>query len=167
MIARRYHLEAALLAGADVTQAVRIQDAFLAALPEGALQDADCLDMLGYSLGEVGRHSEAATVYKLAASSPSTSTGHVTQLAVKHVIQSSRAGSVDEAIAFLALTVQDMIDRGVPWRTLEPIVMQHLSKESELLPAVQAALLCARRAGMSRWAQLHGFDKELTTEIWS
>jgi len=167
MIARRYHLEAALLAGADVTQAVRIQDAFLAALPEGALQDADCLDMLGYSLGEVGRHSEAATVYKLAASSPSTSTGHVTQLAVQHVIQSSRAGSVDEAIAFLALTVQDMIDRGVPWRTLEPIVMQHLSKESELLPAVQAALLCARREGMSRWAQLHGFDKELTTEIWS
>jgi ubiquinone/menaquinone biosynthesis C-methylase UbiE len=163
MIARRYHLEAALLAGADVPQALRIQDAFLAAIPEGALQDADCLDLLGYSLGEVGRHSEAAMVYKWAAASPSTSTEHVAQLAVKHLIQSSRAGSVDDAITFLALTVRDMIERGVPWTRLEPIVMQHLSEESGLLPAVQAALLCARRESMSRWAHLHGFDKEFTT----
>jgi hypothetical protein len=163
MIARRYHLEAALLAGADVPQALRIQDAFLAAIPEGALQDADCLDLLGYSLGEVGRHREAAMVYKWAAASPSTSTEHVAQLAMKHLIQSSRAGSVDDAITFLALTVRDMIERGVPWTRLEPIVMQHLSEESGLLPAVQAALLFARRESMSRWAQLHGFDLELTT----
>ena len=87
---------------------------FIQQLPPGDVQDADCLDLVGYLLGEAGNYEQSARVYRLAMNSPSTSQDHVVKLAFDYCRVMKRAGhfrqAVDEAVCVLC----DLVTSGIP-----------------------------------------------------
>jgi len=151
MIAHRYHLDAVLrmAAPADVVRAA--EDAFLAALPAGELQDADNIQMLAFSLGEHGRREEAAATYRKAAGSPSTFTDHAIGLSLHYLTQARLAGSIAEALDFFVLSVTDMLEHGIPWARLEPIIQAGLAAQPDIAAPIAEALATARRQSPSQW----------------
>lgn len=54
-------------------------------MPPGVVQDADCLDICGYLLGELGNTVEGLTIYEKCLLSPSTSRGHVFELLIRYL----------------------------------------------------------------------------------
>ena len=156
MIAHRYLLDAVLRMAApgDVVRAA--EDAFLGALPAGELQDADNIQLLAYSLGEHGRHEEAAATYRKAAASPSTFTDHAIHLSVRHLAQAQKIGATREALDFLVLTVTEMIERGVPWPRLEPTIRAELDFLPDMAAPILETLAAARRSGLQQWAAAYG-----------
>jgi SAM-dependent methyltransferase len=153
MIARRYHLDAVLRSETDRRRIRAIEDAYLAALPDGEVQDADCGQMLAYSLGEHGRHAEAAAVYRKLAGTPSVLADHAIHLCVRYLAQARRAGSSEAAEEFLVLTIADLLDHGAGWSQIEPHLRRELvAAEQPLVPMLQL-LDTARRAGLALWQE--------------
>jgi SAM-dependent methyltransferase len=116
----RYFVESlALDRGSTHPHVASTIDRFIQHLPHGDVQDADCLDMVGYLLGEAGNYKESAHVYRLAMNSPSTSQDHVVKLAFDYCRVMKRAGhfrrAVDEAVPVLC----DLVTSGIPVHEFE------------------------------------------------
>jgi SAM-dependent methyltransferase len=153
MIARRYHLDAMLRSGADPSVLRAVEDAFLAALPQGELQDADCVQMLAYSLGEHGRHGEAAAVYRRLAGAPGVLGNHALHLCTRYLKEARRAGSGEAAEAYLVSTVTDLLDHGAAWQQIEPDLRRELDAVEQPAEPILRALGIARRAGLLEWQE--------------
>ncbi|MEM1109173.1 MAG: class I SAM-dependent methyltransferase [Planctomycetota bacterium] len=110
--AARILLECRAIGEPQATGAIRaVIDRMLGLSLEGALQDADCLDLCGYLLAEIGDEEAAWQVDRSCIESPSTTAEHVMQLAARNVIR----GRGDAArVKWLRDVVVDLRDRMVP-----------------------------------------------------
>jgi SAM-dependent methyltransferase len=151
MIAHRYHLDAVLRMAAPADVVGAAEDSFLAALPAGELQDPDNIELLAFSLGERGRNEKAAATYRKAAASPSAFTDHSIHLSLRHLMQAQLAGSTGEALDFLVVTVTDMLDHGVSWARLGPLIREGLASQPDMAALVAEALATARRQALEQW----------------
>jgi SAM-dependent methyltransferase len=151
MIAWRYYLDAILRSETDPRVIAGAEDGYLAALPDGDVQDADCGQLLGYSLGEHGRHAEAASVYRRMAGTPSLLTDHAISLAVEYLKQAGKAGSASDARDYLARTVLDLVEHRVPWPAIGPHLRRTLTEAGEPIEPVMR-LINPERAVMRREA---------------
>ena len=82
---------------------------FVDRLPREDLQDADCLDLLGHLLLNLGDHERAAAVFALASRSPSTVADHAIILAFDHLLATSALGRANEGVALIVDTVVDLL----------------------------------------------------------
>ncbi|HEX4504243.1 MAG TPA: class I SAM-dependent methyltransferase [Alphaproteobacteria bacterium] len=146
MIAWRYYLDAVLRSGAKPHAIAAAEDGYLAALPDGDIQDADCGQLLAYSLGEHGRHAEAASVYRRMAGTPSVLADHAITLAIDYLKQAGKAGSAGEARDYLAGTVLDLIEHGVPWSGIMPHLRSTLAAAGQPFDPVIKLINPARAA---------------------
>jgi SAM-dependent methyltransferase len=90
----------------------RIQE-FLKLAPAGPVQDADCLDICGYLLGECGRVDEALAVYERCLLSPSTSKDHVFELALRYVELVTKNQVRADAHTVVASVLADLMQFGM------------------------------------------------------
>jgi len=82
----RYYIESLARTLPQDDPLVRQQlDTFTDALPPGALQDADCIDLVAYLFGELGDVDRSCRLLEQAIWSPSTTAEHVMQLACRHL----------------------------------------------------------------------------------
>jgi SAM-dependent methyltransferase len=82
---------------------------FLDRLPPQHLQDADCLDVVGQLLLNLGDYERAAMVFELASRSPSTVADHAIILAFDHLLATSALGRGSEGVALIVDTVIDLL----------------------------------------------------------
>ncbi|MEM7626643.1 MAG: methyltransferase domain-containing protein [Planctomycetota bacterium] len=85
----------------------RLIEDYLTLCPPGELQDADCLDLCAYLLGEIGELSTSADVARKALCSPSTSLEHVFALAGRFLKVQKRADQLSEALDEVADLLAD------------------------------------------------------------
>lgn len=118
IMASRFHLDAHVRAGSMTRPKVinRVLDEFLTIVPDGDLHDADCIDLLGYILGEMGRHSEAMDVFEKALFSPSTNLDHIKTMIERFRTVASRANETERAENAIALIVADLKVQGTNFK---------------------------------------------------
>ncbi len=85
---------------------------FLSCLPPGELQDADCLDLVGYLLGVRGDYAQSAHVYRLAIVSPSTNYNHAIKMSYDYLKSMGKLGRFEEASEFIVNVYCDFIIHG-------------------------------------------------------
>ncbi len=86
---------------------------FLSTVPAGPVQDADCLDICGYLLGESGEYRRALEVYELCLHSPSTDRPHVFELLVRYLTLAEKYRLADRAIPVAAGVLADLCQFGL------------------------------------------------------
>ena len=101
----------------------RIEE-FLQILPSSPVQDADCLDICGYLVGECGRYEQALAVYRRCLLSPSTSRDHVLELCVRYLELAARGKVGDEPQEVVAAVVADLVQYGMTRSELEATFMR-------------------------------------------
>jgi SAM-dependent methyltransferase len=106
----RLYAEVAMVSGAvsHTTLSRQIGD-FVDRLPRQDLQDADCLDLVGHLLLNLGDYERAAVVFDLASRSPSTVADHAIILAFDHLLATSALGRGSEGVALIVDTVIDLL----------------------------------------------------------
>ncbi|MEO1237867.1 MAG: hypothetical protein AAFX76_13870, partial [Planctomycetota bacterium] len=114
--AGRYMIDAHARLGAQRQPKVFRQriEAYLERCPTGELQDADCLDLCAYLLGEMGFHDASAEVSRRCLRSPSASADHVYDLAGRFLRYEKRAGRLRPAIDEVAGYLADLLWTGYP-----------------------------------------------------
>lgn len=111
---------------------------FLALLPSGPVQDADCLDLCGYLLGECDFVEEALSVYERCLLSPSTSKPHVFELAVRYLELASRQADSSASEDLVASLLADLLQFGASGHDLEQAVFVENAKlPDEVLKSVR------------------------------
>jgi len=83
-------------------------EAYMELCPAGALQDADCLDLCAYLLGEIGDGDASAEVARKCFASPSTNAQHLFDLAGRFLKYETLAGRLDAAIDEVAKLLADL-----------------------------------------------------------
>jgi hypothetical protein len=86
---------------------------FLDTVPDGPIQDADCLAICGYMLGESGDFERAGEIYERCLHSPSTSRDQVFELMVEYLALSVNAQETDRAIAVASTLLADLCQFGL------------------------------------------------------
>lgn len=110
----------------------RILD-FLDTVPPSPVQDADCLDMCCYFLGECGDIAKALDTYELCLYSPSTGKEHLFQLLIRYLSLAGKHGAADRAVRVAADILSDMIPFGLREAELKPFLK---SAEKTVSPAI-------------------------------
>jgi Methyltransferase domain len=105
---------------------------FLKHTPAGPVQDADCLDLCGYLLGECGRIELALITYERCLSSPSTSLDHVLKIAVRYMALAARNGRTARAIEWVSVVLADLMRFGGSDSEINQLVLKPISDQ---LPA--------------------------------
>ena len=85
---------------------------FLDNAPPGPVQDADCLDLCGYLLGECGRIEPALFTYERCLSSPSTSREHLLEIAIRYLALAASNGVTARAMDRVGAVLADLIRFG-------------------------------------------------------
>lgn len=105
---------------------------YLTLCPPGKLQDADCLDLCAYLLGEIGEFDRSAEVSRKCLASPSTNLQHIFDLAGRFLKTEQRAGRLGSAINEAAVILADLAWSGVDSQTFGAGMTQgidiHLSR---------------------------------------
>jgi SAM-dependent methyltransferase len=117
---------------------------YLDLCPPGVLQDADCLDLVAYLLGELGDLDESAHVSRLALRSPSTDVNHVMALSGRFLNVQQRAGRLDAGLEEVAGYLADLT-----WGGLDAASFRH-GFERELSPQLDPAAAESLRAAVRR-----------------
>lgn len=96
---------------------------FTTQLPSGPVQDADCLDLCGYLLGECGRSEKAILLYEKCIKSPSTSREHLFELLGKYLVLAEKCGAKSQSNDLVASVISDLVQFG-----LSGAELVHMSK---------------------------------------
>ncbi len=109
----RFYVEAmALDPQYDRSDVHRAIEEFLRHLPQGELQDGDCLDLVGYLLYECGDYANSARVCRLAAASPSTTDEHALRLGLDYLRSMLKLGRFEEGAEFVVKIYRDLLING-------------------------------------------------------
>jgi SAM-dependent methyltransferase len=102
---------------------------FLDNAPPGPVQDADCLDLCGYLLGECGRIEPALFTYERCLSSPSTSREHLLEIAIRYLALAASNGVTARAMDRVSAVLADLIRFGESSSEIEGLFFKPASDQ--------------------------------------
>ncbi len=114
----RYYIEAMAIEKHPRPLMQRKLESFLEHLPAGDLQDADCLDLVAYLLSECNDYANSARVYRLALSSPSTTSEHAMRLGFDYLKVMTRLGNWEEGAEDVVELYRDLLIGGLGVETV-------------------------------------------------
>ena len=85
---------------------------FYEKVPKGTLVDTDCLDLLGYLLGEMGHVDERIDIYERCLNSPSVSIEQFFDLLGRYVQAAETLGKVESALDFAVPHILELVLSG-------------------------------------------------------
>jgi hypothetical protein len=107
-----------------MTKAKEITDRierFLEITPLGPVQDADCLDICAYLLGECGLVDRALEIYELCLLSPSTIRDHLSDSSIRYLALAERAGATTRAVEMTRAVLTDLMQFGMPAHEIQSL----------------------------------------------
>ncbi len=117
---------------------------FLEVIPAGPVQDADCLDICAYLIGECGRTDRALTIYERCLASPSTSRDHVFELSIRYLALAADRGSPKRATEVVISILADLMQYGMNGSEME------ISFFNPAAEKIDASLIDSVRRGVSQ-----------------
>lgn len=86
---------------------------FTTQVPSGPVQDADCLDLCAYLLGECGRVAQSLRLYEKCIKSPSTSREHLFELLGSYLVLADKHGAKSHSDELAASIISDLVQFGL------------------------------------------------------